>query len=697
MILSTFNKSGSWRLAGRGKSAALLSAACMFLAVTTQAQLAAYEPFNYPTGAFANGTVSTATGFSGTWSLSGSATIISSLTYPNLPVGNNAFQASPAGQRDTVSLATPLSSGTVYISFLYNQAGDNGGNVNGLFLPGSGATSLYVGLTAPWSGTAGNLGLGSIATSSSTATGLSSVLAQMPGPTQLFNYNQTHLVVVRIDFNTSGNNDTVSLWLDPTAGVTAPTGNINAPNPDLVVNNYDVGTISGIGFNFQGGGALEQYDEIRVGSTFGSVVGSSAGATIPTTLALSVSSGKEVSWTANNTDSYQVQSSPDGISWNNVGGVLVGSAVTSIYDPAPAAFYQVLDYTVGGLGNAEPNGSFEIPDVNSTGALDWSGPANGIDGNGNTIAVYVTNSVGSLSPIDGTNLLYMASSTPASGPVTPPNMFLSSAQFPIPAGGVTYPLSFNSANPVTVGGANPQYQVEFWDLNQAFISATAFFSIGAGSSWTPVTNNLPAPANAAYMSINFIQAIGAGNGWNWITLIDNIKVGYALPGPTNVLTATVQPGAVFTATIMTNGVTATAASGNVAFQTNSIAQSTGIVASGVANSSPAIVPNSYTITAIYSGDGTYIGSTNSMVVSGSNFGSGNGSVNLLSGDATVVMSGIEGKNYSLQRATNITFTAGISNFPTVTALPGGNVTNVDNFSDLGVVPTQAFYRLRFVP
>jgi hypothetical protein len=28
------------------------------------------------------------------------------------------------------------------------------------------------------------------------------------------NYNQTNLIVVRIDFNTSGNNDTVSLWLN---------------------------------------------------------------------------------------------------------------------------------------------------------------------------------------------------------------------------------------------------------------------------------------------------------------------------------------------------------------------------------------------------------------------------------------------------------------------------------------------------
>ena len=675
----------------------ILTLCAWFGALTSQAQLIAYEPFNYPTGAFLTGTASTGTGFSGDWTLSGSATIIGGLTYPSLPTGNNAFQQSPAGQRDTVSLSTPLSSGTVYFSFLYNQAGNNGGNANGLFLPGSGTTSLYVGLTAPWSGTAGQLGLGTIATTSAGATGLSSVLAQMPGPGQLMNYNQTNLIVVRIDFNTSGNNDTVSLWLNPTAGVTAPAGNINAPNPDLVYSAYDVGTISGIGLNFQGGGAAEQYDEIRVGTSFGSVVGATAGATVPTTLALSVTSGKEVSWTANNTDSYQPQSSSDGINWNNLGGVLLGNAVTSVYDSSPVAFYQVLDYTVGGIGNAVTNGSFEVPDVNSTGASGWSGPANGIDGNGNYVGVYVTNSWGTLNPVDGTNVMYLEGATPASGPVTAPGVFLSSDLFPIPAGGVTYPLSFSSANPVTIGGANPQYQVEFWDVNQAFVSATAFYSIGAGANWTLISNNIAAPANAAYMSVNFIEALGAGNGWDWVTLIDNIQVDYGIPGPTNILAATVQAGANFTATIETNGMTAAAATGSVVFQVNSVAESTGIVDSGIANSSPTTVPASYTITAIYSGDGTYLGSTNTLVVGGSTFGSGTGTVKLSSGLSTVVMSGIPGNMYSLQRATNVMFTAGISNFPASTAPTSGNVTNMDNFSDLGGAPKQAFYRLRYIP
>jgi hypothetical protein len=164
-----------------------------------------------------------------------------------------------------------------------------------------------------------------------------------------------------------------------------------------------------------------------------------------------------------------------------------------------------------------------------------------------------------------------------------------------------------------------------------------------------------------------------------------------------VLSPIVQNGAVFTGTVNTNGVTATAATGNISFQTNSVGQSTGIVASGSASSAPALLPNSYTVTAIYSGDGTYIGSTNIFVVAGNPFGSASGTVSFSAGQAGVVLSGVAGNNYSVQRATNVTFTAGISNFPSMTAPAGGNVSATDNFSDLGGVPVQAFYRLHYLP
>lgn len=235
------------------------------------AQLIAYEPFNYAAGGFANGTASTASGFTGNWLVQGSAaTSVSGLSYPSLSVSGNAFRQNPNG-RDQIGLASALSSGTVYISWLFNQGGNNGADYNGLFLAGDGATSLFAGFTGAWSGTAGNIGLASILTTSLTGVGGTS-LAQMPGPAQIVNYNATHLMVLQIDFNTSGDNDTIKLWVDPTAGVASPAGNINAPNPDLTVNSFNVGSISGIGFNLQGGANNDQFDEIRIGNTYGDVV-----------------------------------------------------------------------------------------------------------------------------------------------------------------------------------------------------------------------------------------------------------------------------------------------------------------------------------------------------------------------------------------------------------------------------------------
>jgi hypothetical protein len=299
----------------------------------------AYEPFNY--GSLANNDASTASGFTGNWTIGGSVSIIGNLSYPALPTANSSFQQLPGGQRDTVSLATPLSGGTKFVSFLYNQAGDNGGNVNGLFLPGSGSTSLFVGLTAPFSGTAGSFGLASVVTANGSATGLSSLLGQLNGG---LNYNQTNFIVVGIEFNTSGNNDTVSLWINPPAGVTA------LPAANLTVSSYDVGSITGVGFNFQGGGAVEQYDEIRVGDTYGDVSGYAVSSvnTTPTNI-VSVVSGSQLtlSWPADHTG-WKLQSQTNnlntGISgtWFDVAGSTSTNEMTFTIDPAnPTVFYRM--------------------------------------------------------------------------------------------------------------------------------------------------------------------------------------------------------------------------------------------------------------------------------------------------------------------------------------------------------------------
>ena len=244
-----------------------------------------YENFNYATGSFANGTASSAAGFSGNWTV-GNGTIVAGLNYANLPSGSNAI--STTGSRDQVSFASPLSSGTKDISFLFNQLGNNGGNLNGLFLPGSGSTSLIVGLTAPYSGTAGSLGLGAVATAGPAATGITTFSGQQINGG--FTYNQTHLIVLKIDFDTSGANDTVSLWLDPVAGAAAPVGAAN-----LTWSAYDVGSITGVGFNTQGGGNADQFDEIRVGDTYGDVVGGN-GVVVPPVTTASVTVDPAKTW-----------------------------------------------------------------------------------------------------------------------------------------------------------------------------------------------------------------------------------------------------------------------------------------------------------------------------------------------------------------------------------------------------------------
>ena len=64
-------------------------------------------------------------------------------------------------------------------------------------------------------------------------------------------------------------------------------------------------------------------------------------------------------------------------------------------------------------------------------------------------------------------------------------------------------------------------------------------------------------------------------------------------------------------------------------------------------------------------------------------------------NATVTFFGIPGADYFVQRDTNMFFTnnPGLSNFPSQTAPANGIMQEVDDFSDLGSVPSTAYYRL----
>ncbi len=563
----------------------------------------AYEPFNYALGAFTNNTPTTALGFTNNWSVADSPTFTTNLTYPNLATAGSAYKHAATANRTTVNFTSPMSNGTRYVSFLFKGSGNSGGDTVGVFLKGNNANSLFAGFRSPFSASQTGFGLGTVSsTTLGGATGLGSTLN--------VNNTDTNLIVLKIAFNTAGANDTVSLWVNPPVATNAP--GVAAGVTDST---FDVGVITAFGFNINGGYS-PVIDEIRVGDAYGDVVGASVAAptpTIPTTLALSAVEGTQVSWSASSANSYQPQRSLNNSTWTNWGGLLIGSATTSLYDASPVPFYRVLELTPGGPGPDQmTNGNFEIAALNNSGAANWSSPANTTFEN-----VWATNQYGALTPTSGAKFLFMEGSTAAASPVAP-NTFALSDPIPVsPAG--TYRVKWDAANPVKVGGANPQYRVRFLDGANAFISETWGSFASAGNAWQTFSNNFTAPANAAKLDVYFIQAIGAGASWDWVTLIDNVSVSGSTAGATNVLSTSVQRGVALTAIVQTNGVTASAATGNIKFQTNSVGLSTNGVSAGSTTSGTALsLPSPTTITAIYSGDSTYIASTNSLVWASNN-------------------------------------------------------------------------------
>jgi hypothetical protein len=77
-------------------------------------------------------------------------------------------------------------------------------------------------------------------------------------------------------------------------------------------------------------------------------------------------------------------------------------------------------------------------------------------------------------------------------------------------------------------------------------------------------------------------------------------------------------------------------------------------------------------------------------------------VTVTSTNVTTILSGIQGLSYSVWRATNVTFTLGVTNWAPVTAPASGWITNRDDFRDVFgapnvAVPAEAYYRLQYLP
>ncbi|HWD91526.1 MAG TPA: Ig-like domain-containing protein [Verrucomicrobiae bacterium] len=553
------------------------------------APFGAYEPFNYTS--LSSGTPVTGTGFTGTWSCGAAGTIVTGLTYPGLATANNALQSSSFYQLE--SLATvPSGAGNVWVSFIFNQSGDNGGNRDGFVLEdntGKGVMFAYHQFQAA-------VGQPSLTTMNS-FTAVGAPLNPVSATTRTYAAN--NLYVLKLTY-TGGSLSSVSVYSDPTAGQGT------APTPDFTVTSglSGIGVLSTLGVVHQSTISLT-VDEVRAGNTFADVVGANLSPTIPTSLELTVAPGKKVSWTAAATNYYQPQSSGDGFNWNNLGGVLYGTNVTSVFDFAPAPFYQV-EEILPVAAESVLNGSFEIDD-GFGGAGYWIGGGSQpptkttLDANtgATSMSMFVTNSGTAAQTSDlQQNLLNVG----GSGIV----------------GGTTYQFSFwaKSLGRNPAGGYVQRYKLTWLDANGAIVGAVGFTDFTGGSnSWKQINvGAVVAPTNAVNALIEIFAATGGVLNDFGGVLIDDVSLQGSSPsGNINIIPATSVDAAQFMATIDASG-GVDQPSGTITFSTNNVFQSSVTVANSAGNSSATIVPANYTVLAVYSGDATYIGSSKSLVI-----------------------------------------------------------------------------------
>ncbi|HSY43265.1 MAG TPA: hypothetical protein VK811_05100, partial [Candidatus Acidoferrum sp.] len=213
------------------KSLALLSAAVISAIgpITVQASLIAYDSFNYPSGGQINvttaaptGTPTTSTdgGWTGNWG-GGAASVNSfGLSYPNLPTGHLSMASLGANDIYT-HIASAPTVGSVWVSFLMVQNGDNGGNRSGVILENSSGTGVmfsyhqygqFQGLPCL------------VAMSGTTSTGT----PDLGFSANLQTYAYTNFYVLQLTYS-GGVVSSISVYSNPTAGQNV------APAPDFTV------------------------------------------------------------------------------------------------------------------------------------------------------------------------------------------------------------------------------------------------------------------------------------------------------------------------------------------------------------------------------------------------------------------------------------------------------------------------------
>ncbi len=206
----------------------------------------AYEPFNYPVG---SGPGNGGTGWLGPWTPSGAVVVAPGLSFTGLATSGNALGGTP-GSAATRLLATPLvgTAGTSVILRALIKSPVNG----------TPATQATVG-NSP-GGMGNNFIIGDLPQSSPNANkwGLQNDCGQFYS-NKLVVANQTAYLVARIDFNVSGANDRMRLWVQ-TTGTAVPDATL-FPTPADVDVMCNVNTFGGVFWQTQQGQVV---DEIKV-------------------------------------------------------------------------------------------------------------------------------------------------------------------------------------------------------------------------------------------------------------------------------------------------------------------------------------------------------------------------------------------------------------------------------------------------
>ncbi|HVF61092.1 MAG TPA: LamG domain-containing protein [Thermoanaerobaculia bacterium] len=229
----------------RPRSIVLCVTAALCLLAGVAAAHAAHEPFNYPVGAAINN-LNGGTGWSGPWQGCGSLVVAPGLTYAGLvpvPIGNTLGGTPGNACTRTVAPIVGAQGTSVVLRALIRPAGLNGTPASQATLGNSSGGTFIIGDLPQSDAAAGNWGLQNAA---------GRFYSNVPAAA-----NTTVYLVAQIDFDVSGANDRMRLWVNPPAAYFT-----TAPKVD--VTNANVGQFSGVFWQTQ---QQQRVDEISVETT----------------------------------------------------------------------------------------------------------------------------------------------------------------------------------------------------------------------------------------------------------------------------------------------------------------------------------------------------------------------------------------------------------------------------------------------